>query len=341
MKSIGKLFLISVYLLAINGFGQTKDQVERRQFGKAVFRKAKWGVFVHYLANSPGNTKLSPDTWNRRINAFNVNALANQLASAGASYFFITVGQNSGYFCAPNATYDAIVGHQQSHCSQRNLITDLAKALSAKGIKLGVYLPANAPYDDKQAAERLNWRKPDERNVEFQQKWELIIRDWSKRWGKNVFAWWIDGAYFPDVAYRHPDAPNFQSFAAALRSGNPKALIAFNPGVNPVLKPMTEHEDFTAGEVDFYLPLPGRQPWNNNNPVNIGAALKGEQLHYLSFLGDWWGQGKPRFPNDLVKAYTRYVNNQGGAMTWDVPISAEGRIPDAYIKQLRVLSTNK
>lgn len=336
-----RLWLLLLGVLSFTAYGQTKDQAERRRIGKAVFRKAKWGVFVHYLADSPGATTLTPDSWNRRINAFNVNVLANQLVSAGASYFFITVGQNSGFFNAPNPTYDALVGHQPSHCSQRDLITDLAKALATKGIKLGVYLPANAPENDKQAVERLGWMRGDHRNAEFQTRWEAIIQDWSKRWGKNVFAWWIDGAFFADAMYRHKEVPNFQSFAASLRAGNPNALIAFNPGVNPVLKPMTEHEDFTAGEVDFYLPLPGKQAWNHNNPVNTGEALKGEQLHYFSFLGDWWGKGTPRFPNDLVKAYTRYVNSQGGAMTWDVPISIEGRIPDSYIKQLKTMAGMK
>ncbi|MEZ0609318.1 hypothetical protein ACAW74_12415 [Fibrella sp. WM1] len=332
-------YLIFILVLVCASFanGQPKDVKTARKANREILKRGKWGVFTHYLADTPGSPTPTPGNWNQRINRFNVTALANQLAAAHASYYFITIGQNSGYYCAPNSTYDKLVGHPVSHCSQRDLITDLAKALASKGIKLGVYIPANAPENDKQAVDKLGWMRGDHRNAEFQRRWESVIKDWSLRWGKNIFAWWVDGAFFADAMYRQPEPPNFQSFAAALRAGNPDALVAFNPGINTVLKPMTEHEDFTAGEVDFYLPLPGRLPYNNNLAINTAEGLKGEQLHYLSFLGEWWGRGKPRFPTYLISAYTRYVNDQGGVMTWDVPISDAGLIPTAFITQLKAL----
>ena len=43
------------------------------------------------------------------------------------------------------------------------------------------------------------------------------------RWGQKVWGWWFDGCYFADAMYRHPDAPNFASFAAAAKAGNPDA----------------------------------------------------------------------------------------------------------------------
>ena len=73
------------------------------------------------------------------------------------------------------------------------------------------------------------WLAP--RLVEFQRRWESIIREWSLRWGQDVSGWWIDGCYFPDQMYRFDDEPNFASFAAALKAGNPQAIVAFNPGV--------------------------------------------------------------------------------------------------------------
>lgn len=335
MKRLIWLLLICL-TTAAGAVGQVRN--EARRANRDVLRLGRWGVFTHYLADSPGSSVGSPEAWDKRIDAFNVQGLANQLANAKVSYYFITIGQNSGYFCAPNLTYDQLVGRQPSRCSRRDLISDLAKALAAKKIKLGVYLPANAPENDQQAVDKLGWMRGDHRNAEFQRRWESIIKEWSMRWGKNVFAWWIDGAYFADAMYRQADPPNFQTFAAALRSGNPSAIIAFNPGINTVIKPMTEHEDFTAGEVDFYLPLPGRLPYNHNIAVNTSEALKGEQLHYLSFLGEWWGRGTPRFPTYFASAYTRYVNAQGGAVTWDVPISDSGHIPEEFVRQLRVLS---
>ena len=114
----------------------------------------------------------------------------------------------------------------------------------------------------------------DDRLAAFQQKWESVITEWSKRWGRRVSGWWFDGCYYPDAMYRHPEPPNFASFAAAVRSGNPDSLVAFNPGVlNPIIT-LTPEEDYTAGEINDpgKVVCPGR--W-------VGKA----QFHMLSYLG--------------------------------------------------------
>ena len=50
---------------------------------------------------------------------------AGQLASAGARYYQISIGQNSGYYLSPNAAYDRLTGHLAGKCSRRDLIADL------------------------------------------------------------------------------------------------------------------------------------------------------------------------------------------------------------------------
>ena len=301
------------------------------------FRDARWGVFTHYLCAND----LSADDWNRQVDQFDVDALAAQLAATGMSYYFITIGQNSGHFCAPNAAYDDIVGIHPSKCSRRDLIADLYDALTPRGIKLLVYLPAGAPAADPIAVERLEWewgfegRWPDSWNTartgkrlaSFQTKWEAIVSEWSLRWGEKIHGWWIDGCYFADEMYRHPDgdAPNFASFTAALKAGNHASLVAYNPGVLVPVISHSECEDFTAGEISDAFPVcPGR--WVN-----------GAQYHILSYLGEWWGGGAPRFTDGFVRGYTEYVNSKGGVVTWDVPIDKTGVIPQAYIEQLKQL----
>ncbi len=119
--------------------------------------------------------------------------------------------------------------------------------------------------------------------------------------------------------------PNFDSFAKALKAGNPNSIIAFNPGVIVPVISLTEYEDYTAGEISDAFPVcPGR--WNN-----------GAQYHILSYLGNRWGGGEPRFPNEFVLGYTKHVNSKGGVVTWDVPITDDGLIPQAFLNQLMVL----
>ncbi|ULL15235.1 hypothetical protein DVH26_12785 [Paenibacillus sp. H1-7] len=306
------------------------------------FKDAKWGVFCHYLPTPPHNREgrhLTSEEWNERVDAFDVEGLAKQLESVGAGYFFLTLGQNTGHYCAPNATYDSIVGIEPSKCSRRDLVSDLYEALAPKGIKLLVYLPSGAPNGDPVAMEKLEWengytgpgirhnrQRTGKRLAEFQRKWEAVITEWSLRWGNKVSGWWIDGCYFADEMYRHADEPNFGSFAAAMKAGNPDSIVCFNPGVIvPVITHRTEHEDYLGGEVIRAF------------PVCEGRWLEGVQYHILSFLGKDWGHGEPELPDEFVIGYTKHVNEREGVVTWDVPISHQGLIEEPFIRQLKVL----
>jgi hypothetical protein len=107
-------------------------------------RKAKYGVFMHFLP--------SDATMLARVQAFDVEALASQLEAVGAGYFVLTLGQNSGYFNAPNSEYDRVTGYAPGErCSKRDLPADLATALRARGIRLLLYLPCQVPNEDRRS----------------------------------------------------------------------------------------------------------------------------------------------------------------------------------------------
>jgi sialate O-acetylesterase len=312
--------------------------------------EARWGVMTHYLGAPPsskGGTELTAQTWNQQVDAFDVEGLANQLASTGAKYLLFTIGQNSGHYCSPNAIYDRIVGIAPSKCSRRDLIADLAKALAARRIRLMVYLPSGAPAADPVARKALGWRwgqpggwqLPGEpvggRLVEFQRNWEAVAREWSLRWGKSVSGWWIDGCYFADQMYRFDDEPNFASFARSMKAGNPDALVAFNPGVRVPVIVHTKYDDYTAGEVN--LPqlakaieaCPGR--W-------LECEGRKTQFQILTYLGTSWCRGdRPQSSDEEIVNLTRKIADKGGAITYDVPIQTSGLIADAFVAQLRAV----
>src|SRR5437764_14352900 len=110
-------------------------------------KEGKWGVMTHYLADWKAQTdhlNINGDQWNHLIDGFNVEALADQLQQAGASWYQISLGQNSGYYLAPNPTYERITG-QAGKCSRRDLVSDLYDALHKRSLRLAVYLPSAAP----------------------------------------------------------------------------------------------------------------------------------------------------------------------------------------------------
>ena len=334
--------------------------------------KARWGMMTHYLYEltdtedasdeavhkfwrdwdagaRPGiipesSEKAAIEQWNRRVDSVNVDALAQHIAETGAGYLVFTVGQTSGFFCSPNATYDGILAMDHTRLSRRDLVADVAAALAKRNVRTIVYIPAGPSYQHPRAVEALacvpewdasGWGiKPgaysskhpvDERLTEYQRNWESVIREWSLRWGTLASGWWVDGCYYADKMYRHEDAPNFRSFAEAMKAGNPNAVVAFNTGVR--IHCHTEYEDYTAGESnDLYTLVSPSAPFYR--------FMGGAQLHIMTFMGMFWCTGNPRFPDGLPALYTRHINSFGGVVTWDVPIRPDGTIRDALWRQL-------
>ena len=295
-------------------------------------QEAKWGLFSHYMVHMPSGPvpeDMNGEKWNKKVNSFQIKEFADQLSELRVPYFFITIGQGGGYYCSPNSTYEKYFGPSEKKLSERDLVAELGKELTSRGIKLGVYLPALGRRDS-----------PDK-----QQKYREVIMEWSDRWGASVSAWWIDGAVFqsPEV---------YKAYHDAFKSGNPDAIVAFNAG--PVgmsrkhLVPITEYEDFLAGECDYTLPTSGNFPgvyekskvWSMFETTDYyrGPNIYGDQLHFLNFLGSWWSTGDPRFPDELVIGWTKHINNNSGAVTWDLPLRDDGIIPGKYYRQVKALS---
>lgn len=315
--------LVLVVLIVMPAFAQNA------QDRAAWMKKARWGVMNHYLADWIARRKkmtMNVERWNNLIDRFDVEGLAKQIESVGAGYYLITIGQNSGFYLSPNAKYNSYVGIQPSKCSRRDLVADLYEALHRRGIKLMVYLPSGAPGGNRAAARALQWQRGAYRNREFQLKWEQVIREWSVRWGKKVEGWWFDGCYWPNSMYRHAYPPNFATFANAARAGNPGSVVAFNPGVYNRLRSLTAHEDYLAGEI------------NDLDRVEIKRAVDGKidgvQVHILSYLGQKWGMGSPRFNTEQVLKWSRDIRSKGGVITWDVPIQSNGLMSQPFMDQL-------
>lgn len=315
--------------------GESASQQPNAGSGRAGWiqnARYAWGVMTHYLADWQARVnklEMTVDLWNKMVDGFDIEAVAKHLDEAGVGHYQLSIGQNSGYYLSPNAVYDKFVGITPSRCSRRDLVADFYETLHRRDIKLMVYLPSGAPAGDRTAREALEWQNGPYPNKSFQRKWEQVIAEWSRRWGTKVCGWWFDGCYFPNSMYRSADPPNFASFAAAARAGNPDSAVAFNPGVIYRLISVSPDEDFTAGEID--------KPDLATVRRAADGRIDGTQIHILSFLGETWGIGAPRFSTDQVVNFTGKIRDQGGSVTWDVPVALDGTIVDPFLEQLTAL----
>jgi len=265
------------------------------------------GVCMHFL----------PDQWNypRVTEQFDADALAAQLAEAKVGWVLFTLGQNRGYFNAPNATYDRITGYAPGErCATRDLPKELARALKPHGIRLVLYLPCQTPTGDLRAIQAFGLpAKPANEGCKvdqaFAEKWATVIQEWADRYGDSVSGWWFDGGY-EKTGFTEPMA---EEYAKAARHGNPRAIVTFNRGV--VLHRGTATEDYTAGE---FFPLQGTSEAVTSTTTCKDRWLDGSQWHILTPIsGPWGGSGDLRFNDEAWTKWIADVAANGGAITLD------------------------
>ena len=107
-------------------------------------------------------------------------------------------------------------------------------------------------------------------DLAFAEKWSEVIQEWSDRYGDKVAGWWFDGGY-EHIGFNDAIADRY---AAAVKHGNPKAIVTFNPGVKVIR--WTKAEDYTAGELNEPLPS-SRRPLAGRLAM-ARADLPGRQL---------------------------------------------------------------
>jgi hypothetical protein len=290
-KKLLQLALGLPVLLAVHSQAATNNP------NTAWFQAAQYGVFMHLLpADAAGLA---------RVKQFDVAALSRQLDDMGARYFVITLGQNSGYFNSPNRAYDKQTGYAPGErCASRDLPMDLAEALRPRGIKLMLYLPCQTPNQDGRAQKAFGLpvgAKDQPLDLAFAKKWAEVIQEWSVRYGDQVAGWWFDGGY-QHIRFTEAIAA---VYTQAVKQGNPKAIVSFNPGVKLIR--YTEAEDYTAGELNEPLAVIPSSRW-----------VKGSQWHALTYLGASWSGRGTRYPSEKWAAWVAAVVAQGGVVTLDM-----------------------
>ena len=113
--------------------------------------------------------------------------------------------------------------------------------------------------------------------------------------------------------------------------------MAFNPGVVDRIISVTPYEDYSAGEINDPNRLMIRR--------SVNGRMDGTQVHVLSFLGEKWGMGAPRFTAEQVVDWSRKVRKSDGVITWDVPVQTNGLMAQPFMDQLmaigKALSTSE
>lgn len=292
------------------------------------FHDAKVGVFMHFLPDS--------ETF-CLVDKFDVVALADQIEKAGVKVLELTLGQNSGYYIAPNPIYDEIAGYKPGErCARRDLPMEIAKELKKRGINFMLYLPCQTPNRDIQSIKNFGFSLKDpnpgndklftEKGVE---NWSKVIAWWSKHYGDLVKGWWFDGGY----AWCGFNWAVGKEYNKAVKSGNPHSIVTFNPGVQKYLDRHCHSADYTAGEVGVDL----------LTTVTPGRWVDGAQAHVLTYLGENWGTyNTVRFTDEQIAGWVKEFTGNDGVVMFDVgpnldeSVAPIGTIGEQQLHQLNI-----
>lgn len=314
-----------IYMLCFCCLGLKAQQKASLNPATDWLSEAKLGVFMHFLPNRA--------TF-QEVDSFDVEALATQLSDAGVKYFVFTLGQNSGYFNAPNPVYDRLTGYSQGErCALRDLPMEIAKALKRRGIRFMLYLPCQPPITDTTAVKAFGFPLlplNDNRQITEvgARNWARVIAYWSRHYGKLVSGWWFDGGY----SHCGFNSTVAKFYAKAAKTGNRRAITAFNPGViNPNRTPKhpTEADDYIAGEIN--------EPFQYQP---MGRWQEGKQMHLLTYMGSTWGKPDVRFTDAEWITWLQRVTSQGIAVTFDMAVNylpEKGKVGSLFPLQLQQL----
>lgn len=296
------------------------------------FSKARYGIIVHYLNSlqnsGPPWNQGKKTSWDVCVNSFDVQKFASDVKVTGAGYVIFSLQQSDEFFCAPNATFEKLTGLKRgSSTSHRDLIADLYTALKAKNIGLMVYITGNGPFKNWPAMIKLTNNNFHERVVNnayqvdkvFVQNWGKVIAEFSKRYKSKVKGWWIDGAY-PFIGYNDTLLAILKT---ALKSGNPNAIVAFNPAPKDTVSYYSKSDDYTAGEIYHIQSVPKSR------------FMRGVQWHAATFVGKDWANPGLRFSDKELSDYVSKCNQNGGVVSLDVCVLRDGSIEVQQKEQLK------
>ena len=226
---------ISVYSIEAGtqkAWQQNNTDAEKLRSKPKWFTEAKYGLFFHWNARSAPRTG-EPKSYENAVKDFDVTKFAAMVHETGADFIVLTTSWDLQTFPAPLKSLDKLL---PGNTTTRDLVADLADALSRWNIKLMVYCNVRL--------NRLGWKKEDRfvrENMDgYFNKMNSIYQEIGKRYAKKIGGLWIDdgmGLY----GYNFP----FQKMVKELKKNDKEMIIGFNSWIYPRF---TDFQDFYVGE---------------------------------------------------------------------------------------------
>jgi hypothetical protein len=249
-------------------------------------RSSRLGLMLQYGPWSYDLESNRPDI-NQHVQDFDVDAFVQEVVDLGVEHVVWSLSWYTFQLASPLKSVVEISGKSEL-VSQRDLVGEIASALTARGILFFLYYhaghDAHLSYGTTPWWNTQNW--PDDFSEsglgdrsKFFDNTSRVLEEVGERYGDKLSGWFLDDGliYYP--------AP-FEKLGRSLRAGNPSRIVSFNSWIMPSL---TEFEDVAFGEDlhgfdDVAADANGRY---------IDGVAPGKLVHAMAALNPDWGIHEP------------------------------------------------
>jgi len=261
------LALFSVELQAPAAKRAMEARAAKERSSTAWMADSKYGLMITWSAASqPRHGAKKP--YAEAVQNFDVKAFADWVAGTGAGFVEFSTSWADYYFPGPIKAIDAIL---PGRTTKRDLISDLADALNARGVKLILYY--HAGHGDADWWSKTGFLDADK--TAYFQRWEGIMQEIGLRYGSKLAGYWFDDA----TAVYYPLQAPWEKMTAAAKAGNSSRVICYNSWIWPKA---TDFQDYFCGEGeltpeaidgDGFLPVGGSGRFTGGPEAGLQATI--------------------------------------------------------------------
>ena len=328
----GAIELLSIELVKAEVQNQLRNRAAafRAQADTQWFRSAQYGLMFHWHTwTAPRHGPRLP--YAEAVRNFDVGSLVAQVVATGAGFVTITTSHSDMVIPAPIQSLDAVL---PGRTSERDLIGEIAEALSKHGVKLFLYYHLGCNSDPAWQKASGFWETD---TTTFWKNWCAVIGEMGDRYGDKLAGWWFDDG---TANYYYRSAPWEKLANTALR-GNPKRLVGFNSWILP---PATEFQHCFLGESQPDPTVMGTLKPGDNGIISSGMYVGLQASAALTMEREGWGHSKldveidpPRYTAEQLAAMTRQFMALGNVPIFNCSIYQEGTISPKTVEVIKAM----